>query len=572
MKNKWIRILMSTILVSSLLYGCTSNETAVAQGTLSEAEKENQEDAKASGSEITAEGDELFTERDYETDYEEAESIRIVLSDSGIEAGDGVAVENMTVTIMDEGTYIVSGNLSDGQLIVDAAESAKIHLVFDNTEISSADSAPVYIKQADKVFLTLADGTTNILASSSTFAQTEEEGDNIDAVIFSKADLTLNGNGSLQITTDSGNGITSKDDLVFTGGSYIVNAGNHGLEGKDSVRIAAGAYTITADSDGIHSDNNEDEGKGFVYLLDGELTINAADDGIHAENNVTIDGGTVTVADGYEGIEGRTININGGTINVAVSDDGLNAAGGNDSSGMQGGDFPDVQMQGDTSEFYIRITGGTITITAGGDGIDSNGSLYVSGGETYISGPTNSANGALDYNGTGEITGGIFIAAGASGMAMNFSDSSTQGSILVMASEAQTGAVVLMDEGGTELLRFTPAREYESVLISVPEITSDGSFQVAMGEETQEITMNGLLYGTGSGIGGRGNGRNGAGGTGEEMMTPPDDMELPDGAGAMAPPDGDGSMQAPDGQLGGRGGSPEKGAPGGQDEQTGSTE
>ncbi|MFT3984853.1 MAG: carbohydrate-binding domain-containing protein [Lachnospiraceae bacterium] len=572
MRKKWIGILMSTIFVSSLLYGCASNETAAAQGSLTETEEGNREDAQAAESENTADGDELFTDRDYETGYEEDESISIVLSDSGIEAGAGVTVENMTVTITAEGTYIVSGNLSDGQLIVDAAESAKIHLVFNNTEISSADSAPVYIKQADKVFLTLADGTTNILAVSGTFTQAGEEEDNIDAVIFSKADLTLNGNGSLQVTADSGNGITSKDDLVFTGGSYIVNAGNHGLEGKDSVRIAAGDYTITAGSDGIHSDNSEDEDKGFIYLLDGELTINAADDGIHAENNVTIDGGTITVADGYEGIEGMTIDINGGMIDIAVSDDGLNAAGGSDSSGMQGGDFPDMQIQGDTSGFYIRITGGILTIDAGGDGIDSNGSLYVSGGETYVSGPVNNGNGALDYNGTGEITGGIFVAAGASGMAMNFSDSSTQGSILVTTSAAQTGAVVLTDDAGTELLRFTPAKEYESVLISVPEITSDGSFQVSMGEETQEITMSGLIYGTGLGMGGRGSGRNGAGGTGEEMMTPPDNMELPDGAEAMEPPDGDGTMQAPDGQMGGRGGGPEKGAPGGQDGQTDSAE
>ena len=564
---------MSVVLAGSLLYGCASNGTVAAQSGFAEAAKEKQEDAQTSESESTADGDEMFTDRDYETDYEESESVSIVLSDSGIEAGDGVSVENATATITAEGTYVVSGSLSAGQLIVDADESAKIHLVFNNVEISSADSAPVYIKQADKVFLTLADGTTSTLTTSGTFAQVGEGEDKIDAVIFSKADLTLNGNGSLQVTTDSGNGITSKDDLVLTGGSYIVSAGNHGLEGKDSVRIAAGAYTITAGNDGIHSDNSEDADKGFVYIADGELTINAADDGVHAEHNVTIDGGTITVSDGYEGIEGMTIDINGGTISVAVSDDGLNAAGGNKGSGMQGSDFSDTQMQGGTSESYIRITGGTITVDAGGDGIDSNGGLYVSGGETYVSGPTNSGNGALDYNGTGEITGGIFVAAGASGMAMNFSDSSTQGSILVTTSAAQTGAVVLMDADGTEQLRFTPTKEYGSVLISIPEIASDGIYTVVMGEETQEITMDGLLYGTGSGMGGPGNRQDGANGTGREMMTPPDGMELPDGTGTMEPPDGDGTMQQPNGQFGGRGGGPGgQGGPEGQGGQTDSGE
>ncbi len=539
MKRKWMGIAMSIVLTSSLLYGCASNGAVAAQGGSVEEAKENQDGTQTSELESTADGDKMFTDRDYETDYEESESVGIVLSDSGIEAGNGVSVESMTATITEEGTYVVSGSLSDGQLMIDADESAKIHLVFNNVEIGNADSAPVYIKQADKVFLTLTDGTTSILAISGTFAEAEEADDKIDAVIFSKADLTLNGNGSLQVTTDSGNGITSKDDLVLTGGSYIVNVGGHGLEGKDSVRIAAGAYTITAGNDGIHSDNSEDADKGFVYIADGELTVNAADDGIHAEHNVTIEGGTITISDGYEGIEGMTIDINGGTINVAVSDDGLNAAGGNDGSGMQGvndglgmqDSSGDSGIQDGTFESYIRIAGGTITIDAGGDGIDSNGALYVSGGETYVSGPTNNGNGALDYNGVGEITGGVFAAAGASGMAMNFSDSSTQGSIVVTASATQNGAVVLTDANGTELLRFMPIKEYASVVISVPEIAADGSYTMTMGEETQEITMEGLLYGVGSGRGGPGNS----------------------------------TMQQPNGQFGGPGGGPDGAQRGGPD-------
>lgn len=527
MRKKITQIMWSMILTGSLLAGCgtlktgsLSSDSGTAQESTSQNASsltEDMQNTDASQSDTAVSTDDMFTDRDFETAYEEDDCVSITLSDNGIQAGDGVSVEGNTATITAEGTYLLSGSMSDGQVIVNADENAKLRIILNQVELTSADLAPIYIKQADKVFITLKDGTQNTLSATGAFAETAESEDNIDAVVFSKSDLTLNGNGSLTISTDTGNGITSKDDLVLTGGSYIIQAGNHGLEGKDSVRIAAGAYSLTTGKDGIHSSNSEEEDKGFIYILDGEISIQAKDDGIHAEKNMTVNGGTITVLEGYEGMEGMTMDINGGSISITSSDDGLNA------------------------ESYIRITGGTLVIDAQGDGVDSNGALYVSGGETYISGPTNSGNGALDYNSTAEITGGIFVAAGASGMAMNFKDTSTQGAILVNTASMQTGATVLSSAGEGELLRYTPVKEYNSILISIPEITAEGTYTVAMGDETQELTMESLIYGSSSGMsGGRGmmeepGGRDGQrpGGENGEMM-PPDGMTPPD---EMMPPE-----------------------------------
>lgn len=217
-----------------------------------------------------------------------------------------------------------------------------------------------------------------------------------------------------------------------------------------------------------------------------------------------ITGGTIHVVESYEGIEGLSIDITGGTIDVTSSDDGLNAAGGNDSSGFggRGGDIFAVEEGA-----YIRISGGTLHVNASGDGIDSNGDLTISSGETYVSGPTNSGNGALDYNGEGVITGGIFVAVGSSGMAQNFSNSSTQGAIMVTVNTQMAGSSIsLADSSGKELVSWTTDKEYASVVVSCPEITVGETYLLTTGNNTQEITMDSLIYGGGS-MGGKPGGR-----------------------------------------------------------------
>ena len=252
--------------------------------------------------------DDMFTDRDLDVGYEESDSVKISLSDDSttVSSGssdnsstddtvDGVTVDGNVITITSGGTYIISGTLTEGQLVVDA-DDEKVQLVLDNADITCATSAAIYVKSASKTFITLAEGSENILMNTAEFEAIDDN--NIDAVIFSKDDLALNGSGTLTINSENGHGIVSKDDLKITGGTYNITAASHALSGKDSVRIAAGTFNLVSGKDGIHSENADDSSKGYVYIAGGEFTIDSTGDGIDASNIVQIDGGTFDITAG----------------------------------------------------------------------------------------------------------------------------------------------------------------------------------------------------------------------------------------------------------------------------------
>ncbi len=252
--------------------------------------------------------DDMFTDRDLDVGYEESDSVKISLSDDSttVSSGssdnsstddtvDGVTVDGNVITITSGGTYIISGTLSEGQLVVDA-DDEKVQLVLDNADITCATSAAIYVKSAGKTFITLAEDSENILMNTAEFEAIDDN--NIDAVIFSKDDLTLNGSGTLTINSENGHGIVSKDDLKITGGTYNITAASHALSGKDSVRIAGGTFNLVSGKDGIHSENADDSSKGYVYIAGGEFTIDSTGDGIDASNIVQIDDGTFDITAG----------------------------------------------------------------------------------------------------------------------------------------------------------------------------------------------------------------------------------------------------------------------------------
>ena len=251
----------------------------------------------------------MFTDRDYKTDYDKNSSTTITLNgDTAQCESDAVKISGSTVTVSDEGTYILSGTLDDGMVIVNAENTDKIQLVLDGATINSNTSAAIYIAQADKVVLTLAENSENTLSNGGEFTAIDEN--NIDAAVFSKDDLTLNGNGFLTVASPAGHGIVSKDDLVVTGGEYTITSASQGLCGKESIRIADRSFRITAGKDGIHAENTDDASLGFVYLAAGTYDITAEGDGISASSNLQIDNGNFTVKTGG-GSETVTLNSDG---------------------------------------------------------------------------------------------------------------------------------------------------------------------------------------------------------------------------------------------------------------------
>ena len=310
-RNKKIRAMLGAIVLTASMtvtaVGCSS--TSAGSTETADAVIESQtETAEVSNIDGILDSSDMFTNRDKEIGYDEESAIAINLSDGASTAdSDSVVIDGDTITITEEGTYILSGSLTNGQIVVEA-ENAKVQLVLDNADISCETSAAIYVKDADKVFITTTDGSTNTVCTSGEFEAIDDN--NIDAAIFSKSDLTLNGAGSLEVTCPNGHGIVSKDDLVITSGEYVVDAGKHALSGKDSVRIAGGTFDLTAGRDGIHSENTDEEEKGFVYIENGSFTITSDGDGIDASYVVEIVDGSfdITAGGGYENGEVHTDN------------------------------------------------------------------------------------------------------------------------------------------------------------------------------------------------------------------------------------------------------------------------
>ncbi len=610
--KKIVSIIVGLAFLLSAFSGCTTNDGSTVQ---SDSTSENQTVQVTDASFNNSDAD-MFSDRDFEVGYDESTCINIVLSgDNATATSDSVKISGSTVTLTEEAEYVLSGELNDGSVIVNAQDTSKLHLVFNGVNINSSDSAPLNIINADKVFVTLVEGTQNTLSNGGEFKTTDEN--NIDGVIFSKSDITFNGSGSLEITSPAGNGIVGKDDLVITSGNYTVNCAAHGLDANDSVRIANANITVDSGKDGIHCENSEDGELGYVYfssgtfktesegdgisasnyvhiknglfdilagggsengskqssdnyggfmggghggmdvggsngmggmnrpmsftdatsdtdtytdestsmkgikssgsilIENGEFNINSADDAVHSNLSVTVNGGTFQVASGddgfhadenltiysgvinitecYEGLEALNVNVAGGDIKLKATDDGLNAAGGTDSSGTggRGGDMfggPGGMMGGNgSSNGSVVISGGTLYINSSGDGIDANGTLEISGGYTTVVGPTQGDTATLDYDKNATISGGTFIGTGASGMAQTFSQSS-QGVISLSVGNQSAGTTInLKDSDGNTIITFSPELSFAVLIISSPDIVSGETYAVEIGSYSGEF-------------------------------------------------------------------------------------
>ena len=533
----------------------------------------------------------------------------IELGDSININGGGAQADNNKVNITSSGTYSISGTLKDGQIVVNAGDNDKVYIVLNGINITSSNSAPIYVKNADKTIISLADETENVVEDSTNYVFEDGSADEPSAVIFSKDDLTFIGNGSLTVKGNYNNGITSKDDLRIQSGNISVTAINTALRGKDSLTVKNGNITIDTQGDGMKANNDTDTSKGYIWIENGvfnitvgedgiqaetellinsgefniktgggssnsstsdngnwgnwrmndkgerpvfndvqeeateetasakgikatskitidngsfdinssddsihsngelvinggEIKISSGDDGVHADTSLVINAGNINISKSYEGIEGEKITLNDGNINVVASDDGINAAGGNDSSSLNG--RPGQNGFGSNSSGEIKINGGTIKVDVKGDGIDSNGSIYITGGEVIVNGPTNNGNGSLDYDRNFDISGGTLIAVGSLGMAQGPSDSSTQKSVSIGVNNQQGNVEFkILSSSGEEIVKYTPTKQYSSIIVSSSKFKDGESYDLYIGNsKVQNFTISGSVTNVGSSNGG----------------------------------------------------------------------
>jgi len=367
-------LMLMFIIMSS---ACTSSTTAFAEnGITSGSEITTEDQTQGIAWQLSTPIQVEFDSKDLDSNISGADLSYILLEGDSITfEGDGAIVTGTVVTIQSAGTYSISGFLNDGQIVVDTQDTEMVKLVLEGLKINSATSAPIYVRNAEKIVLTLVEGTENYVTDAESYLFENQEVDEPNAAIFSNDDLTINGSGSLTVTANYNNGIVSNDDLKITNGNITVNAVNDGIKGNDSIAILDGNISITAGGDGLQSNNDEDIEKGYIAIDSGTFDLTSGLDGIQAETRLAIKGGNFT------------INAGGGSINTSSSSSAKSAKGikaGSDLT-FTGGTF-DINSADDAlhSNNSLTIDGGSFVLASGGNGIQANNILTINGGDVIV--------------------------------------------------------------------------------------------------------------------------------------------------------------------------------------------
>lgn len=555
-------VVMLALCAMLLMNGCAAGqassadaENSAASVTAAETSGDAEETEYASFEDVAADFDESaldldYSKRDLDASCNAPAATAITLEgDSATISGSGATASADGVTITAAGTYVVTGELTDGQLLVAAGDDDKVQLVLAGATIHNEDGPAMYVQNADKCFVTLADGAENTLTDGADYAL-EANSDEPYATLFSRCDLTLNGDGTLNVTAAYRHAVCSKDDLTVVSGTYNISAVEDGLRGRDSVKIRDGVFSIAAGGDGIKSNKDSKPTKGFVsidggtfdiqagddavqaktlvrvaggtlavaanddafhsdlemHLLGGMLTVDAGDDAFHAETKLTVDGGTVDVTSCYEGYEAEKIYVNDGETRIVAGDDGMNASAADlsDSSDtdttsntLPNGEAPGnlgvaagAGMTMGDENCLIQINGGYLVVDAAGDGVDSNGSVEVNGGVLLVAGPTSDGDGAFDYDLTATVSGGTVLMVGSTGMAQNFT-SGTQAFAMTAASGTAGQTVAVVDASGNVVASFTAAKQFGMVLASSPAFAEGGEYSLVVGGSVEDANADG---------------------------------------------------------------------------------
>ena len=534
MKNSTLKTVTSVTLIAALgLTGCsTASGTTLTSGTSTVHSAVSGTTAGTSTSN-TAAGQTLdaqthYTNEDLTWDSSGEKTIDL----ANPTATDGVSVENGTITITSGGTYRLTGEYS-GQVKIDAAKTDTVRLVLDNAKITNSTGAAINVVSAAEAIIYTAAGTTNTVADEANYTATGD--DDPDAAIYSTANLTLAGEGSLSVEGAYEEGIHTTGGLVIASGTLEVNAANTGIKGKDYVDITGGIVNVTAAQDGIKSTNTDDESKGFTRLSAGSVTVSAGDDGLKAPHTLEISGGTLNIEKSNEGIEAQYINILDGDVTVNSTDDGINASlkdsssdtssdttsgtaaagqqtqqnqngqvqqapagggaapGGSQGSTGQNQNMPQPPTDGtmpgggggtfEVVDAAINISGGTVTVNAEGDGIDSNGTATFSGGTVTVNGPVAGGNNALDSNGDLLLNGGTVTTGSTADMFEAPSSASTSGYLKITDSSALTqgSTVQVTDSSGTVVANYKITTSgVQLVLVSNKNIVKGQSYTVSV--------------------------------------------------------------------------------------------
>lgn len=446
---------------------------------------------------------EMFTERDQSAEFDESKCAVVEFNGTEIKTeSSAVSVSGNKVMLLEEGTYILRGQALDAMVIVNADKKAKVQIVFDGVDITSATSAPIYVQEADKVFVTLNAGTSNYLANGGSFVAIDDN--NIDSAIFSKQDLTLNGSGTLSVKSPAGHGIVSKDDLVITGGEYNVTAAGHALDANDSVRIANATFNIEAGKDGIHADNNVDASLGFIYLDSGVYTIKAKGDGISSSSDIQINDGSFNIKAGegtrpsddpdaasMKGIRAKgNLLVNDGEIEIEAADDSFNVK---KNTVLVAGSFKlttgDDAIHSDGILYSVKAE---ITVTGCREGLEAS-TIELRGGKANIFARNDAINVAGGIDGTGDsfsasngkllISGGDYvIKAGGDGIDVNGAFEMSGGTVLISVS-AEEGSEAFDYEGEGVISGGLFIAAGSSELVAIPTADGQGIISVNAGAQ-----------------------------------------------------------------------------------------
>ncbi|MFI2743767.1 carbohydrate-binding domain-containing protein [Zhouia sp. PK063] len=480
----------------------------------------------------------------------------ITLNTTSIEVeGDGATVSGTTVTITNSGNYKITGTLTDGLIKVSTDDTDAVKIYLDGVHVTNSSNAPFFAKEAEKVVVFLAEGTTNYFTDTDSYVF-EDDDDEPNACFFSKTDLTITGAGTLNVTGNYNDGVASKDGLIITNSATVnVTSADDGIRGKDYLLIKDATVDITSSGDGLKSDNDDDDTHGYIYIENATVDITSANDGIQAASDVLIASGSVNItsgggssvnlsedADSAKAIKSdANIIVDSGDITISAADDAFNA---NDTLIVNGGTFTiatgddalhadnvtaiyngtititkcyegiegsvividggsinltssddGINAAGDDNEGNtIYLTGGYVVVNASGDGLDANGSIVMIGGTVIVNGPTQNNNGAIDYDNSFTVNGGTFMAAGSSGMAQTASSGSAQYAILIKFNgNKQAGSLVnIADAEGTNILTFAPAKSYQSLAFSSADLEEGETYTISVGGSASGTETDGV--------------------------------------------------------------------------------